>query len=200
MWLRNSLLITLILLTGCGFKPLYGKSTNAGISKALLAGISVDPVTTTDGRMGQQLKIELEDHLNPGGVVPGNPAYRLKVTLAETNSAIGVAPDGTISRYNVYLNSTYILLRNSDGRQVTTGSVSDVNSYNNVTNAYYSTYISQEDAIKRGVTELAELYRVRMAAYLSQNEGNPPIQDTTAPAPAPVPLQNVIQPAPLGTY
>lgn len=186
----TAILLVGLLLTGCGFKPMYGKTESAGASAALLSGIAVDPVDTTDRRMAQLLREELEDRLNPSGAAPAHPAYRLKVSLTLSESAIGVAPDGTISRYNVYLNSTFTLLRNADGQAMTSGSLSDVGSYNNVTNAYYSTYVAKEDAIRRGMAEMAEMYRARLASYLSQNGGNPPV--VTGPAPA-TPLQNVIQ-------
>ncbi len=200
MTLAWCLLISVLCLpaAGCGFKPLYSKSANDGAAKTLLAGISIDEVASTDRRMGQQLKAELEDRLNPGGAVPPHPAFRLKLGLTQSVSAIGVAPDGTISRYNIYLNSSFTLYRNSDGKQITSGAVSDVGSYNNVSNAYFSTYVSQEDAVKRGIIELAELYRGRLAAYLSQNGGNPPVQAAPATTVVP-PLQNVIKPG-INTY
>jgi len=118
------------------------------------------------GRTGQQLKADLEDRLNPSGAVPATPAYRLNVTFNSSVTPIGVARDGTVSRYNIYLTSKYVLYRNSDGKKITSGEVDYVDSYNNLTNAYFSTYISQEDATSRGITELSELYKQRLAAYL----------------------------------
>jgi LPS-assembly lipoprotein len=193
MWLRNSVLLGVLLLTGCGFKPLYGARSQNTQTAALLDGVKIDYVSVSKERMGQQLKIILEDRLNPGGAVPANPKYRLKVDLKETISAIGVAQDGTVSRYNLYLNSAYTLYRIADGQQMTSGSISNVSSYNNVTNAYFSTYISKEDAIKRGITELSEMYRARLSAYLAQNGGNPPVEGDVVKPEAP-PLQNVLEP------
>lgn len=169
--LRSKTLIALAVLglTGCGFQPLYSQDKQYK-TEQLLGGIDIEPVS---GRPGQLLTAELEDLLNPGGKVPANPKYRLNTTLTLSESAIGVARDGTVSRYNIYLDSYYQLYRVADDQLMTSGNVLHVSSYNNTLNEYYSTYVAQEDAYKRGVTELAQLFRQRIGAYLTQNNGNP---------------------------
>jgi hypothetical protein len=174
---RPWILVGCTLLAGCGFSPVYAKKQTQ--ATPLLAGVQIDPVSSPNRRMSQQFQADLEDQLNPGSA--GNPPYRLRTTLKSNAAAIGVAPDGTISRYNVFLNSSYILYRNADGKRMASGNVSHVSSYNNVSNAYFSTYIAEQDAIKRGVAELAQLYRQRLAAYLSQNGGEPMPQAEPAP-------------------
>lgn len=170
-----------LLLSGCGFEPLYAKKPPGDVSK-VFAGVRIDSIP---GRQGQEMKASLEDKLNPDGAVPPKPAYRLAVSLSNTVVPIGVARDGTISRYNVYLTSHYTLYRNADNKPVTAGDLSYVNSYNNLTNQYFSTYISEEDAIRRNITEMAELYRERLTAYL---DAGAPEQDPkiTSAAHAPV--------------
>jgi LPS-assembly lipoprotein len=181
MSLRNSVIVILIplLLAGCGFTPLYAKKSPEENSK-LFAGVKVE---TIPGRPGQILKIGLEDKLNANGVVPPSPAFRLTVTLVQSETPIGVSSDGTVSRYNVYLNSSYVLRRTSDDKEVTSGNINYVSSYNNLTNAYFSTYVSKGDAIKRGLGEVTELYRQRLATYL---DAGAPIQQH-APEPPPSP-------------
>jgi hypothetical protein len=178
---RNSIAVVLIplWLAGCGFKPLYGQKTDANEASKVFAGVKIDAISGS-GHVGQELQTNLEDRLNPNGVVPASPAYRLKVKLMSSIMPIGVARDNTVSRYNVYLTSQYVLYRNSDGKPVTSGDVGYVDSYNNLTNAYFSTYTSQEDAMKRGLVELSELYRQRLAAYLEEGA---PVQAVTLPNP-----------------
>lgn len=176
MWSRIKRFVLLAgacgLMAACGFSPMYGKQQRD--SSVLLAGVKIDPI---EGRTGQLFKAELEDRLNPGGVVPSNPAFRLNVVLTSTANPIGVARDGTISRYNVYLDSKYELYRIHDGKKVAAGQLRQVSSYNNLSNAYFSTYISSVDAISRGVTELAETYRLRLSAYLSNPDSVPMEQE-----------------------
>ncbi len=177
--LRNKalLLLPLLVLVGCGFEPMYGRQEKTASSGSLLGGIAIEPVS---GRPGQLFTAELEDQLNPQGKVPSDPKYRLQPTLTLREAAIGVARDGTVSRYNIYLDSYYKLYRTSDNQLMTSGNLRHVSSYNNILNEYYSTYVAQEDAYKRGVTELAKLFRQRIGAYLTQNNGNPPIQEPKA--------------------
>ena len=168
MSLRISVLFIPLLAAACGFSPMYGAKTAEPGAKQV-AGVAIDSEVV--GRPGQLFKADLEDKLNPGGSVPAQPEYRLKVTLTSSAGAIGVARDGTISRYNVYLDSTYKLY-DARGKELTQGSLRHVGSYNNLANRYFSTYVSEQDAIKRGITELAELYKQRLSPYLSQKINN----------------------------
>jgi LPS-assembly lipoprotein len=161
MSLRISL-VALFLIAGCGFEPMYGQKSDR---YAIHDGVIVN---TPKGLMGEQLKVDLEDRLNPYGVVPKHPAYKLDTTLAVGQGAIGVARDGTVSRYNIYIDSTYTLTRLADSRVMMHGNLREVSSYNNPTSQYFSTYVSQTDATKRGITELAEMYRARIGEYLSK--------------------------------
>src|SRR5581483_4688173 len=113
---------------------------------AMLASVRID---TIPGRIGQEFKEDLEDQINPGNSITAAPAYRLAVSLTTNEAAIGVSRDGTVSRYNVYLNSTYTLTRTADSKQVAAGTLNHVSSYNNLVNDYFSTYISDADATKR---------------------------------------------------
>jgi LPS-assembly lipoprotein len=179
--MRTSLLlccaVMLALVSGCGFKPMYGKKAggyNSDDTSKIYAGVTVDSMPR---REGQILHMELEDALNPNGKIPAHPEYRLAASISINEVAIGVARDATVSRFNIYFDSHYTLYRNSDGKAVTTGSIRHVGSYNNQANAYYSTYISRDDGIKRGLVEVAELYRMRLASYLSEGapeQKNPP--------------------------
>jgi hypothetical protein len=156
-----------MLLASCGFKPMYSKQAKTERSDSdskVYDGVKVDTIA---GRDGQLLTIELEDALNPEGRVPGRPAYRLAASFSMNEVAIGVGRDATVSRFNLYFDSNYTLYRNSDGKAITSGSIRHIGSYNNAANAYYSTYISRDDGIKRGITELGELYRMRLTSYLA---------------------------------
>ncbi len=174
-------LLPVLFLTACGFKAVYGQQVNESgtTNSAQLASIRIDHM---DERTGQEFKEDLEDQLNPGGFISAAPSYRLHVTLTTVEGAIGTSRDGTVSRYNVYLNSSYALFRIADNVQVTGGTLNHVSSYNNVINAYFSTYISDQDATKRGIAELAEIYRARLSAYFDQGA---PIQKTATPTPMP---------------
>ncbi len=168
--MRASLLILLIAslcVSACGFHSVYGKQNKHSDTSKVFGGVSVK-ASSPQVRDRQQLKTELEDVLNPDGVMPSNPQFSLDTNLIISEVAIGVSRDATVSRYNLYFDSTYSLTRLSDNKVITRGSIRQVGSYNNGTNAYFSTYISRDDGMKRGISELAQLYRMRLSAYLAE--------------------------------
>jgi LPS-assembly lipoprotein len=167
-------------LAACGFHPLYGAAATAAPESELLAGVSID---TIPGRLGQLFKSTLEDRLHPSGAIPPSPDYRLSVKLDHVNIPISVARDGTVSRYNIHFNSEYVLYRTRDQQPVTSGRLSYITSYNNLTNVYFSTYVSEQDAQKRGVVALAELYRQRLATYLDKGAPQEPVRPLSPDSP-----------------
>ena len=173
-----ALLILPLALASCGFEPMYGDRANksSGSGSQALAGVTVAPIP---GRIGQVFKTSLEDLINPAG--PQGPAsFRLQATINHIIVPISVARDGTVSRFNVNFTSEYALIRIKDDTPVTSGTLTYVTSYNNLANSYYSTYIAEQDALKRGTTSLAELYRQRLAVYL--DAGAPKSDDITMPS------------------
>lgn len=160
MLIRSSLIcLTLIVLAGCGFSPMYGKKNMAALEDGIL-------IEAPKNAMGQQLQQDLEDQLNPNGIIPAKPKYKLSVDVTYASGAIGVARDGTASRFNINMTSAYTLVRLSDNVKIQSGTLHHVSSYNNQINQYYSTFISERDSIRRGITELAELYRQRIGIIL----------------------------------
>ena len=69
---RLLLIIVLVGLTGCGFRPLNHPRLAGG---AVTTGLQSTTVEFIDDRIGQQLRNELLDRLNPYGE-PDNPQYR----------------------------------------------------------------------------------------------------------------------------
>lgn len=175
-----SLGLPLLGLGGCGFQPLYGAAATSDSASELLAGVQLDPLP---GRLGQLFASSLEDRLHPSGALPPRPDYRLSVKLDHMSIPISVARDGTVSRYNIHFNSEYVLYRIRDQQPVTSGRLSYITSYNNLTNAYFSTYVSEQDAQKRGVVALAELYRQRLVTYLDQGAPQQPVRALSPDSP-----------------
>ena len=181
----------LLFTSGCGFHPVYGTATGLSENSPIRAGVQVS--TTASGTistsnntsvdnsysttMARQFTNNLEDMLNSGV----SPIYRLEVALVQSSVGIGVARDGTASRYNLVLSSNYKLIRIADGKQVDSGTISNVTSYNNPNNQYFSTYISEQDARKRGIKELAELYRHRLLSFTEKT--TPPTPPLSTPPP-----------------
>jgi len=170
-------------LSACGFQPVYGTSSAVSANAPLMAGVQISATdggsiassanitTTIPTKVAREFKENLEDLLNP--VTRGKSAeYSLDISISQTTAAIGISRDGTASRYNLNISSSYKLTRLDDSKLIDAGTISNTTSYNNPSNQYFSTYISEQNARKRGVSELAALYRQRLSV-LTENSTPP---------------------------
>ena len=91
-------------LAGCGFHPLYGDAKLA----PQLASVYVEPIPEA---AGYELRNSLIDVLGSNGIASGK-AYRLAITLANSNQGVALQNDATITRYNDALTASYVLTDN----------------------------------------------------------------------------------------
>lgn len=168
-------------LASCGFTPLHGRSERAARTHQVE---SVD-IVTDSSRLGQLLKAEIEDQVNPG-VIRAEKPFVMTITSTETEISLFINPDGTSSRGDMQYNSSYTLTRKRDGKLIDRGDIRRVSSYNIADNADYATFVSREDARRRGVVELAQDYKLRLSnlvAKLNDPMAQPPAASSEIPAP-----------------
>ena len=154
-------LILLPLLAGCGFHALYGDSR----LQPQLRSIYVEPVAERDG---YELRNTLIDLLGSDGQVRGK-AYRLKITLNESNRGVVLENDATITRYNDTLTVNYTLT-DPKGTEVTKGTQSSLSSYN-VAPSPYATLSAQQDSDKHAAQDIADRIRMDLAAFFRRRDG-----------------------------
>ena len=166
----QSLLIlgALAPLAGCGFRPMYGTaSTNdSGVRvDQQMAGIHIAPIAN---REGQQLHNALRDRFNPLGQ-PGSSPYGLYVNLVIRTYGALARRDLSASRRNVEMYAFYALQDTSgnvvmrDRAHITSGYDEFDDPLNDIS--------AQEDTVRRGMLQLAEQIRTRVAVFLT--EGTP---------------------------
>jgi len=155
------------MVAGCGFRPVYAPAA-AGEADAVdqLAAVRIEPLKD---RAGQQLHNFLRDELNPDGQ-PINPDYELEIELTERTEKLAFRQDETATRANIILNSAFVLRAAEDDRVLYQGRVSSINSYN-ILDEQYATDISRDDAIERGLRELSQSIKLRLAVYFSTAQG-----------------------------
>jgi LPS-assembly lipoprotein len=181
MSLRSKLVVlcALLALTACGFQPVYGKKS----AQQAASFPDVDVALNSRIKEDRDFQFALQSRLNPDGRAATTAIYRLEPQLIISETAIDVARDGTVSRYNLSLDSAYALYRIRDNALMAKGNIRQVSSYSNLVGAYYSTYIAKEDAIKRGLVELSEMYRQRLTPLLSSPDPQPLKEEKPAQAP-----------------
>ncbi len=156
-----SSLAALGLLTGCGFKPIYGSAGSSNIS-AELSSVKVTPIKD---RIGQQLRNLLLDRINPIGS-PRKPNYQLSVQLSESKQELAIKKSEVSTRANLTFTAKFHLqgLNQFAGRSLT-GKVKIVTSYN-ILSSDFGTLATEQDARRRAVRELSDDITNRIASYL----------------------------------
>ena len=160
-----SLVALCLLLAACGFRPLHSQQYRTEQS----IDLSALRVVVDSTRRGQLLEAEIEDAVNPD-FRPDEKRYQLRIVLKELDIPLFINPDGTSARGDMQFDSTYSLTRIADGAVVDRGKITRISSYNTSDQASqgYASYVSVEDARRRGVVELAQDYKLRMANLLSK--------------------------------
>jgi len=175
-------LVGLLVCSGCGWRPLYGRPSpdpaSGGIG-AVMAEIAIDPITTPatpdpltgtntslyDARAAQLLQNHLEEGLNPYGR-PSTPVYHLQVNLSQ-----GVRPavslgNGQVTRQDLIMTATYHL-RDASGKAVLNDHTQSIASYD-ILKEPFSDLSSQQDAMQRSTLQLAQAIQTRIAVFLGK--------------------------------
>ena len=161
MLLSKSSLCFLIvfLLNGCGFSSIY--STKNHIE--LPSQFSTVKINQIPDRIGQMVRNELLDLLTPHGP-PVSPHYTLQVAIDESKNAFAIQKNAFATRADIRLIGKYQLISFEGSRQLTSGTIYIVSSYD-IVSSDFATLASEKNARERVVTQLSEDIRTRLAVY-----------------------------------
>jgi LPS-assembly lipoprotein len=161
-----ALVAVFALLSGCGFRPLYGVNDGSPRPGQSLAAIYIEPIPE---RVGYELRNHLLDLLDASGDNQST-SYRLKLVLLERTESVALQRDATITRYNYYLTAHYDLFARDGAAPVKSGDVSALTAYN-VASSPYATVIAERDASDRAANDIAERIRTELAVYFREAGG-----------------------------
>jgi LPS-assembly lipoprotein len=151
---------TVSLLSGCGFRPLYGGSSDSSfIRDNPLKGVSISLI---EDREGQILRNFLIDRFQPDGT----DRYILTTELDVSEQDLGVAFDATTTRSRVVVTAGFVLSYEGGSYRFTSRSAG---SYSTVLSDY-GTLVARQDATERSLREIADEAKVRLVAFLSKLE------------------------------
>jgi LPS-assembly lipoprotein len=169
-WSKALAAVVLTLALGaCGFRPLYGTSSGPEESAVMERLAAVDVGIIAD-RSGQMLRNELHDLLNPGRLsVP--ETYRLEAIVDEDEQDVALESSGFATRTAVRLTARYQLIDSKSGRTLMSSKTRVVSTFNIISNKY-STVVAGESARARGIRQIAQEIRQRLAVYFAQNPGS----------------------------
>ena len=160
---RAALLLFLLLLGGCGLRPLYGGGGSGEVAQALRS-VEVAPI---EGRAGWLVRTALEDRL--GGAAAGERRYRLEVELDDRIIGFGVRRDDAETRERRTLRARYRLIEQARGTVVvdaTAGSDAGID----VVSSEYATVAAEESALERLAAEVADQIVTRLALFARRGE------------------------------
>lgn len=155
-------MISLLALSGCGWKPLYGTTAGGADLQDVMRSVEI---ATIPGRVGQQVRNELI-YDTTGGGTSGVPEYRLDIAIRESvlNTLVANTGDPQSQTYQLY--TQFKLIRLSDNEVVLKGNSNARASYDKV-DSVFADIRARRDAENRAAKTIADAVRVRMAAYLS---------------------------------
>ena len=162
MWYyKNSLVIFIILFsTACGFRPLY-EPMNDRDTFLEFSKISISPIKD---RTGQLLHNELLQLLHPKGA-HNQVSYKLKTTLSESETSLGVKKSAIATRGNLLMTAKYNLTPIKGGPEIKESQKTITVSYNLFTSPF-ATQAAKENARLRAVRELAQEIRHHLGVVL----------------------------------
>ena len=146
-----------LVLTACGFTPLYGSQT-------VTKGLGAIEVVAPEGRAGYLLREQLDDALARD--VNVLPAYKLIYTVNEVRYARGVRVDNVANRYELSLTANWRLVDVKTGRPVRTGSSNATATYDSADQPY-AAIAAQQDGQERAAAEVARKIQLDLAAWFA---------------------------------
>jgi LPS-assembly lipoprotein len=161
---RIAALLLLMLLTGCGLRPLYAGGGSGRVAQALQS-VRVAPI---EGQAGWLVRTALEDRL--GSDEGAAARYRLEVELDDNISGFGIRSDDSVTRERRTLRARYRLVDAALGTVLldsTAGSDAGID----VVSSEYATVAAEQTALERLSREVADQIVSRVALY-SARTGN----------------------------
>lgn len=163
-WFRAfGLVIGILCLAACGWRPVDAVRSDGAANTGKLAQIKIELI---NDRIGQQLRNDLLDRLNPDGR-PAQPTYSLIVKLTKTETQVGINQNNTASRSDVLVTADYNLRAIGSNKTLLSGQSRGTNSYSIILNPY-STVVGQQDAVKRTLNAIADDITTRLALYFDR--------------------------------
>jgi LPS-assembly lipoprotein len=142
---RRWLLIGFLLLTACGFEPIYGVDKPAN---KIMGKIDVE---VSNGRNAFELRDQLIERL---GFLNSDPAYLLKYTSSIKSKNLTISKDNDVTRYTLQGETNFDLVDLASKKIIYSNTVVSNTAYS-ATAGTYPTTIAERDANVRLARDMA---------------------------------------------
>ena len=155
--LTAALAAAALVLSACGFAPLYGAAAVPG-------GLGAIEVVAPEGRAGYLVREQLDDALVRDANVL--PAYRLVYEVKEKRFARGVRVDNVANRYELNMTVSWRLLDAATGAEARKGVTMASVTFDSADQPY-AAVAAQQDGQERAASEIARKIQLDLAAWLA---------------------------------
>lgn len=164
------LVIALLSLTACGFRPLHGRTQE--VSSTATEQLALIKIERIPDRLGQEFHNALLDRITPKGQ-PSKPRYFLRVSATENIQELGIRKDETATRANFRLQVEYTLYDSITRKAVFQSGQKTVGSYN-IVDSDFATLTAEKDIRRRLILKVSDNIKTSLAIYLSSQ--NPAVR------------------------
>lgn len=167
--MQNRILVlsAVLVLTSCGFEPMYGNvrfnepTPQEAAIEAQLENIAIGNIPD---REGQILRNALIDRFYRNGR-PQNPSYTVEVAkIHETKTDLDITKESDATRAQLRLDAT-VTLRDNQGNTVLTRDLTSIGSYNILTSEF-ATRVSEDNMRENALNDLARQIELQVVLYL----------------------------------
>ena len=158
---RTALALSLLMLSACGLRPLYGGGADSPVA-SMLRTVEVAPIP---GQSGWLMRNKLIDRLGKSG--EGTASYRLDVTLDDNLTAYGIRGDQAATRERRTLRARYQLVNLRTGLvllDATAGSDEGID----IVSSPYATVAAEQTALEHLADVVSDQIVARLALYASR--------------------------------
>ena len=163
--LKTACVLSSLLLTGCGFTPMYATPSEGSAGANVVAAMNKIAIRPIPDRSGMKLRQELRERMQPRGL-QGSAQYDLDVTLTRTVEELGIRTDATASRANLIITASFYLAEG--GTRIYGDRVQSAVGYN-ILDDQYATVAAQADAEDRAIRQVGEEIKTRIGVYLQRH-------------------------------
>ena len=156
---------TFLLLTACGFTPMYGDIGGKGYGNEDL--MALVHINTIPDREGQMLHNQLIDRLTPKGYAQ-NPQYKLEISkLDESLRDLDITKDSDSTRGQLRLQTQMVLRDSVTDEKLITRNLHAITSYN-ILGSEFASRVTEQNARENAITELANQIELQLGLYFKK--------------------------------
>ncbi len=158
--------LTIILLSGCGFEPMYGSQSNQTHPNVpeQLSQIAIDIIPDHEG---QTLRNALIDRLYQSGY-PNAPIATLKIAkIEETRNELDLTKSSDATRAQLRMTST-MTLTNKSGVILLSRPLKTITSFN-ILGSEFASRVTEESARQNAIQDLARQVELNLSLYYNTN-------------------------------